>query len=195
MAEISERIKHIKTVLSSNELRTLCFDLEVDYDQLADNDPAIFVSNLIRYLEDEDQIKALMDTDYFFDESMAKGLSSDAIQVIALHTEMMTSSNRNAVVNLCREIPLTKWEKYKSLDDQDFYSEVILLAKRRGYLSKLEETFLKTDSLDFLDWLLAINVEQSTLNPEQRDELISWMQTQACVNDLAQFRVSHGDIR
>lgn len=185
MDEIARRIEHIKTVLSSEELRVLCFDLEIDYDHLIDDDSEIFASNLLSYLQEENQLETLMDMDYFFDESMAKGLSPDAVQRIALHTEMMISNNKNEVIKLCKEIPLYKWEDHESLDDRDFYREVILLAKRRGYLPKLEETFFKADSLDSLDWLLAINTELSNLNPKQREGFILWMKNQASINDLA----------
>lgn len=184
MDELSKRIEHIQTVFSHKELRTLCFNLGLDYTFFESEDSYEFAQYVLRYLQEKGQLELLVHYEYL-DESMSVELPSETTRLIQLHNVMMTSSDKKAVIQACNDIPLQGWGKYEQLDDRDFYREVILLSKRKGHLTTLENVLIDADlSLSLASYPIP-SYEQQSVDSEQRKELIVWMKNEANANELA----------
>lgn len=183
MDELTRRIKHIQTVLSHEELRTLCFDLGLDPAVFENDDSYEFAENLLTYLKENNQLDSLI-RDPFLDESMTKEIPSEAIRLIQLHNMMMAYSDKEAVIQVCNDVPLKGWKDYEQLGDRDFFREVILLASRKGHLASLEDAFMQADSNLSSGSFMNTSKEQQGTGSEQKSELIMWMAIQASTNDL-----------
>ncbi|MCP4428553.1 MAG: hypothetical protein GY803_29050 [Chloroflexi bacterium] len=184
MDELSKRIEHIKTVLSHEELRTLSFDLGLNYSSIESDDSNEFAENLLSYLKETDQLESLVHT-LFLDESMSEEVSPERGKLIQLHNTLMSHSDKmEVIIQACEDIPLTGWRKYEQLDDRDFYREILILAERRGWLDALESMLTNADLSSQLASFSAASRNEQSLDARQKDDLLEWMNKQASVNDL-----------
>lgn len=184
MDQLTRRIEHIKNILTSSELRTLCFDLGLDAAALANDDISIFASNIVNHLQETNQLEHLIHIREL-DESIAEQISDEAGHLIRLHAMMMETCGSETMRQVCKNSPLRGWETFQELAKRDFYREIIILANRKGHLPALIDSMKKACHEFRLEPLQSPNRTQKPGLPWQRMEILNWIQNQASQQDLA----------